>query len=427
VKLTLSQAAEVRLGRQRSPRFESGDHMVPYLRSANVLNGELDLTDVKSMNFAPNEQEIFRLAEGDVLVTEGSGSRETVGMSAVWQGDLPGTVCFQNTLIRLRPRAGVTDGRYLAWWARHAHASGEIAAVASGANILHIGSDGLKRLLINVPSLDEQRRIADFLDHHVARIDQIIAARREQLASIEEQFASVRRVAVLGENGPTRPTDLPWAPRIADSWSVRRLSHLAAMGTGHTPSRNEPSFWVNCDIPWLTTSDVHRFRRDEIDVVTQTTLSISELGLANSAAVIHPVRTVALSRTASAGFAILMGCDMATSQDFVTWTCGPDLIPEYLLHSLRVMRPYLLGYLATGSTHKTIYFPDLMDLRVPLPALDDQRTAVEQVRRAGLFCGEATAALSGQIGLLSEYKESLITAAVTGDLDVTTAGSGIPR
>lgn len=198
------------------------------------------------------------------------------------------------------------------------------------------------------------------------------------------------------------------------------------MGTGHTPSRSEPDYWVDCDIPWLTTSDVYRFRRDEIDELDATAVEISRVGLANSAAVLHPARTVALSRTASAGFSIIMSRDMATSQDFVTWTCGSDLVPEYLLHMLRTMRPYLLGYLATGSTHKTIYFPDLMDLRLPLPSRREQDIAVRKVQHAARERESVLESVRRQATLLTEYKQSLITAAVTGELDVTTAGSGIP-
>lgn len=73
MKLSLSQVAEVRLGRQRTPEFAVGDHLVPYLRSANVLDGALDLRDVKSMNFTPGEQALFGLRDGDVLVTEAAG------------------------------------------------------------------------------------------------------------------------------------------------------------------------------------------------------------------------------------------------------------------------------------------------------------------------------------------------------------------
>ena len=71
----------------------------------------------------------------------------------------------------------------------------------------------------------------------------------------------------------------------------------------------------------------------------ETRECISEIGLENSAAEIHPKGTVVLCRTAaSAGYSAVMGKDMATSQDFVTWTCGPELDPFYLLWCLRVMR-----------------------------------------------------------------------------------------
>src|SRR5690606_26012790 len=167
---TLRTIAEVALGRQRAPQHETGPNMVPYLRAANVKDGSLDLTDVKEMNFTPTEQHIFALQPGDVLVTEGSGSLGSVGSSSVWNGDLQGTVCFQNTLLRLRPR-GETDSRFLAWWARYAHAAGLFASVATGANIYHLSAERVRALPCNAPPLTEQRRIADFLDAETARIN----------------------------------------------------------------------------------------------------------------------------------------------------------------------------------------------------------------------------------------------------------------
>lgn len=78
--------------------------------------------------------------------------------------------------------------------------------------------------------IEEQRRIADFLDDRVARIDKIITARREQEKVLHERFESLRLDAVLGKHR-TRPTDLPWAPAVPESWAVRRLSQLARMGS----------------------------------------------------------------------------------------------------------------------------------------------------------------------------------------------------
>ncbi len=154
----------------------------------------------------------------------------------------------------------------------------------------------------------------------------------------------------------------------ADRVLIRRVAQL---GSGHTPSRSVPEYWEECQIPWLTLADVWQLRDGTIQVVTDTKEKISELGLANSAAEIHPRGTVALSRTASVGFSCILGHDMATSQDFATWTCGPRLRPRFLLWCLRGLRDEILAW-TQGSTHQTIYMPDLEQLRVPLPELPVQ-------------------------------------------------------
>ena len=93
-------------------------------RATNVSDGRLNLDEVKETNFTPSQQSVFALRPGDVLVTEGSGSLGTVGASAAWQEEIPGTVCFQNTLLRLRPKGQQTDQMFLAWWTRATFADG---------------------------------------------------------------------------------------------------------------------------------------------------------------------------------------------------------------------------------------------------------------------------------------------------------------
>ncbi|MEV6307402.1 restriction endonuclease subunit S [Streptomyces sp. NPDC051840] len=163
------------------------------------------------------------------------------------------------------------------------------------------------------------------------------------------------------------------APWLAESrWPTVPIRLVARLGSGHTPSRSKPEYWTNCTEPWITLADVWQLRSGQTNVITETKEKVSKLGLANSSATLHPAQTVILSRTASVGFSAIMGHDMATSQDFATWTCGPRLDPRYLLHALRGMAPDLKR-VATGSTHKTIYMPDIEQLRVPLPPLEEQR------------------------------------------------------
>ena len=131
------------------------------------------------MNFTPDEQQTFALEAGDVLITEGCGSLSQLGASAQWNGDLSETVCFQNTLLRLRAMEGLTLPDFLSVWANFAFASGLFAAIASGTNIFHIGARRATELPIAVPPLEEQRRIVDFTDAVGGLETSAIAAAKE--------------------------------------------------------------------------------------------------------------------------------------------------------------------------------------------------------------------------------------------------------
>lgn len=186
-RTALGEVVEVAMGRQRSPEHATGDHLVPYLRAANVKDGRLVLDDVLTMNFSPVEQEKFALVRGDVLVTEGCGSLRQLGASASWQDDLPGTTCFQNTLLRLRARPGVTLPDFVELWARHAHRSGLWADIASGTNIFHVGSTRAAKAPVVLPPLTEQQRIVD-LAGAMDAIDRASANAADAAALLREQL-----------------------------------------------------------------------------------------------------------------------------------------------------------------------------------------------------------------------------------------------
>lgn len=195
---SLRAMAEITLGRQRSPQHDSGPFMVRYLRAANVKDGRLALDDVKEMNFSPAEQGRFALKYGDVLVTEGAGSLEAVGASAVWRDDLHGTVCFQNTLLRLRPSSLVTAD-FLGWWCRYAYHARLFADLAGGANIYHLGANGLKTIRCHIPSIEDQGRIVTELEHLFGVNERVIAALGLQISLLGERRQALITAAVTGQ------------------------------------------------------------------------------------------------------------------------------------------------------------------------------------------------------------------------------------
>ena len=200
VSVTLDDIAEVRLGRQRSPKRAHGPHMTPYLRAANVTWLGISLTDLKQMDFTPQEREVYALQDGDILLAEASGSASGVGKPAIWREQLP-LCCFQNTLIRVRAPSELVS--FL-----HTHflkdaLTGAFARASRGVGIHHLGAKALSQWRVALPPLVEQRRIVEALDSFFTRLDDAIATLERVQANLKRYRASVLKAAVEGRLVPT--------------------------------------------------------------------------------------------------------------------------------------------------------------------------------------------------------------------------------
>lgn len=170
-------------GVRRTPDRAVGPYMTPYLRSANVGYGVLDLSDVLEMNYDPAERKKFSLCYGDVVVSEGSASANAVGMPAMWRDELPGPVCTQMTLLRLRAREGICIPEFVFHWSMWAYESRAFLDIAGGTNIKHISAKRAKGMTVRLPSLDRQREMVVELD-----------AMASTLEAIRAEAARLRRV-----------------------------------------------------------------------------------------------------------------------------------------------------------------------------------------------------------------------------------------
>lgn len=159
---------------------------------------------------------------------------------------------------------------------------------------------------------------------------------------------------------------------LPDGWGWRLLTDVARLETGHTPSRKHPEYWGG-DVPWIGIRDATGNHGGTLYKTLQYT---NELGIKNSSARILPANTVCLSRTASVGYVVVMGAPMATSQDFVNWVCGPSLDHRFLKYVLLGERGSFLRF-ASGTTHQTIYFPEVKAFHIALPPLRTQREIVD--------------------------------------------------
>jgi type I restriction enzyme, S subunit len=318
-------------------------------------------------------------------------------------------------------RSGQTvHPRFLFHWVRSSWFVSEIVARSTGVSYPAINASEIGQLPFPCLSFETQASIADFLDRETARIDDLIAKRQRLIGLLdEERFATIFRLTTKGcLNQPkVKDSGVAWIGEMPAHWNVYRTKHVAKLRTGHTPSRDHGEYWLNCAIPWFSLADVWQIRDSRAEYLGETSEKISELGLANSAARLLPAGTVIVSRTASVGFSGIMPCPMATTQDFVNWVCGPKITPEYLLYVFRSMKNEFRR-LTMGSTHQTIYMPDVQEFVTPLPPIEEQHRIVTEIRQKTAKIDHLASLLHQQIERLGEYRSALITAAVTGQVDI---------
>ncbi len=388
-----------------------------YIRTTDIASPRELRSDTFS-SLPPDIAARAPLRRGDIVMTAAGA---TIGKSLLYTSDEP--ACYAGYLVRFRAKPNV-DPRFISFWTESEAYWSQIRSGKVVSTIENFSASKYQKLRINAPAYDQQRAIADFLDRETARIDALLVKRRQMMDLLLARRDRVTLDAVSGSftsEDERVPSALPWLDEHPDRWDEVLLRLVAQLGSGHTPSREHPEWWINCSIPWITTGEVAALRTDRVEYITETRECISELGLRNSAAALHPANTVVLCRTASAGYSGIMAKPMATSQDFATWTCGPKVRPRFLLLCLRAMRQDLLGRLAMGSTHKTIYMPDIKSIRIPLPPVEEQDAIVEAAWHRLAKIDDTVFKLTEQEILLKERRQALITATVTGQLDVSAA------
>ncbi|MET8838995.1 restriction endonuclease subunit S [Streptomyces rubiginosohelvolus] len=183
----VGDVGEVRMGKQLSPTSSQADGMhAPYLRVANVLDGWIDYSDVKTMSFSPLERQKYGLEAGDILLNEGQ-SLELVGRSSIYDGP-PGAFFFQNTLIRFRGGPDVIPA-YAREVFRGWLSDGTFASIAKKTtSIAHLGGDRFSKLAFPLPSLVSQLRIVEILDS-VAESERAFEAAISKLRAVRSGIA----------------------------------------------------------------------------------------------------------------------------------------------------------------------------------------------------------------------------------------------
>lgn len=296
----------------------------------------------------------------------------------------------------------------------------------------NLNAEQVGNLEIPFPPLDEQRRIADFLDADTARIDRLIAARERQRAVFEERiFAETSETFLPGSlTAPLGQWPWTWLPRIPRDRPLVRLGYVCRLQNGLTVDGKRDISGDVVTRPYLRVANVQA-GRVALGTVTEVTVP----------------RAIAEHSTLRPGDVLMTeGGDIDKLGRGTVWGGElDDCLHQNHIFAIRPNSRRLDGeYLAfmTQSMHGRCYFEStgvkttnlastnsskILGFPIPLPSVEEQRAIVRNLRARTEFSAHVMVKLERQLALLAERRQALITAAVTGQLDVTTARGGVSR
>lgn len=361
------------------------------------------------MDFSPDEQDRYALRPGDVLVTEGCGSPTELGASAVWGGEIPGFVGFQNHVLRLRSINGLSDARFLTAVARWCHRYGRWLEVASGTSILNIGLNRARTVRVPAPDVATQARIGGLLDS----LAELISSNRRRIELLERAVRTTYRgwfIDFHGFGGASLvETDLGAIPR---GWDWISLGDAATWHSGGTPRTTEPSFWDG-DIPWITSGTLTSMLLDRSERM------VTPAGLANGTRLVprdtllFVVRGMSLVKEFRVGIADV---PLAFGQDCKALVARDGVSPLYLALSVITRAEEIQGMveLAGHGTGK-LSTDRLKSVHIPLPP----RTLQDRFVDAVTPLRETMTALRLAADRMSNVHDLLLPKLVTGEIDVS--------
>lgn len=404
---------------QKTDLVDDGVAIISYGQIHSKNNTTVDLKD-EFVRYVPRSlapiYSSSRLKYGDVIFADTSEDVDGIGNAIL--NTRPSEIYAGYHTVACRPNPKTLDGKFFAYLTKTDYWRSQLRKLAMGVKVFSVTQNILSRSYVLLPPLKEQQRIAQMLDELISPLDSEELLLTQQIDILERYKKSLIHEAVtkgLDPDIPMKPSGIEWIGDVPAYWTVERISYHAKLESGHTPSTQHPEWWKEeeCIIPWLTTSDIHRFRDGKLTTIFDTEEHVSKAGLNHSSARILPAGTVGLSRTASVGFSIIMGTDMASSQDFADWIPDESLYSKYLLYAFRAMTE-LFDQLKLGSTHKTIYMHVLKTLKMPIPPLDEQQKIAAYLDE---HCTKIDAILEikrQQVEILKKRRQSLIYEYVTG-------------
>ena len=279
---------------------------------------------------------------------------------------------------------------------------------------------GLANIEFPFAPMNEQQKIAAYLDWKTGQIDALIARKQALMDKLKEKRLAVITQAVtkgLNPDAPMRDSGIAWLGAVPEHWEVKRLKFVARIGNGSTPNREDPAYWDGGVYPWLNSSVVNQQTVTNSDqFVTPLALSECHLPRIQPPAVLIGITGQGRTR----GMASTLVFE-ATINQHLAYVKPDD--SKAVVGFLRRVFDMAYSHLRSdsengGSTKGAITCEQIAELPVPTPPVQEQIAISGYVDTAISKNDRMIEKAESAIAHLTEYRTALITAATTGQIDV---------
>ncbi|WP_338897709.1 restriction endonuclease subunit S [Streptomyces sp. TG1A-60] len=356
-----------------------------------------------------------RFQDGDVLVPKITPTFEA-GRAVLIGGLLGGVGAGTTELHVVRPGPRI-DPRFLFYVVNtHSFLKLGAAEMYGVAGQQRVPDAFLRDLPVELPVLEEQRRIADFLDAEAAHIDNLVARRHRQSELMRERFESLTK-SVTGRTALRFGT-------LPDGWSTQQLRRtLTSLKTGTTPSSDNTEIWMEMDggtrteaVPWYGPSNIEGLLElsPSVKYLPQSAITERVVPRFPSGSVL------VIGIGATAGKVAYLDHEGTGNQQITALIPKPGMMGRFLAWQLWAATDELRE-LAPYTTLPIINNDFLKNFSIAVPPAAHQRVVIDRLDQAASRLRASGRATQQALSLLAERRQALITAAVTGQLDVTTA------
>jgi type I restriction enzyme S subunit len=365
----------------------------------------------------PAQVRRFTLRAGDVLITKDSESWTDIAVPAVVAQDLPGVLCGYH-LAHIRPKRAC-HGPFLARAFSAVGPRDQFEVAADGITRFGLGGDAIATGVFAMPPEPEQRAIAAFLDRETARIDALVAKKERLIELLQEQRTALITRAVtkgLDPNVPMKDSGVEWLGEIPAHWEVKKIGHVARVVRGASPRpAGDPSYFGGDAVPWIAvadlTKDTSKYLLETESYLTQEgeqqsrRVEDNTLLLTNSGATLGVPKITKISGCINDGSVAFI--DLATSVRI-----------DYLYWFLASMTDNFRERIKQGSGQPNLNTDIVRSTPIPICPPEEQEEIVDLIESQTARIDSLIRIICDAIDRLKEFRTALISAAVTGKIDV---------